>query len=151
VTRLQVRLMMPEDLQVMQDYLQSHERAWIDEWFQKRLSWPGVFVVALANGELVAAGGLSLHWPGVAEAWYQVTPLAQQYRISLVRQTKIWLEELMAAKHIWRVQAIVKDHDDAGHRLMKCLGFFPEGLMTQFAQDREDCHLYALVRKDIEP
>ncbi|MBT5414233.1 MAG: GNAT family N-acetyltransferase [Rhodospirillaceae bacterium] len=104
----------------------------------------GGFARALASDEgVVAAGGLFVLRPGVAEAWLIRSVDLSAHRISTARWIRRGVEEGIARLRLHRVQAAVRKDDSKACRLAEWLGFVSEGVMRRHGPDGSDSILFA--------
>jgi hypothetical protein len=100
-------------------------------------------MVFIYDGRIVAAGGLGILWPGVAEAWLHLERNCPGRAIVEVkRQLYEWIEE----HHLWRVAALVNSEWKQGNRFLEWLGMSFEGRLRKIAPDGTDENLWAVVR-----
>lgn len=94
------------------------------------------------EGEIIVCSGLVNMWEGRAQAWALVSERAGAHFVRIFRAMRDFLE----MQDTRRIEATVDAGFDAGHRLMKMLGFEYEGLMRAYLPDGRDCALYGRVR-----
>jgi hypothetical protein len=131
----------------MVPFMAHHTRAIVgdafDDGYARKLEAAGPAVTFLRDGQPVAAGGLAILFPGVAEAWALIgagvpaLPLVRGFRRMLD------LETTMLGLH--RIQAHARADADLACRLLQHLGFAAEGLALAFGPDRSDHVLYGRV------
>ena len=87
---------------------------------------------ALADGEVIAVGGVFVLWPGTGEAWCLVSPGIRKHGVFLIRQSRAFLKFLARRENLVRIQAAVQEDFDSGINFALALGFEYEGKMKQF-------------------
>lgn len=100
---------------------------------------------ALAGEQIVAAGGLFVLRPGVAEAWLIRSADLAAYRIAVARLILSALNEALQVLRLHRVQAVVPVDSAKARRFAEWLGFVPEGVMRRYSGDGSDSILYSKV------
>lgn len=98
-----------------------------------------------SDKEIIACGGAIVFWPGVAQVWLIVSPVAQNHRIAFVRAVRIKFRELVKVHGINRLQAIVNADFAEGKTFVKMFGFRCEGYMHGYLPDGGDAMLFAWV------
>jgi len=101
--------------------------------------------VGLVDGQIVACGGIIPIWPGLAEAWIAVTPLARQHTHFLYRHVLAFLEVVTTTYSLRRIEA----HVNAGfHRAVvfaKRLGFRIDAPLLKYGPNGETFYLMSRV------
>lgn len=119
---------------------------WRDPAIPLRLYGEGGFALsAVAEGRIVAAGGLLVLRPGVAEAWLLRSVEMPRHGIALARSVAREIGAAAATLDLHRVQATVPLDDPRARRFAEWLGFVPEGVMRRYGADTSDHILYAKV------
>lgn len=95
------------------------------------------------EGRFVAGGGIVIPYQGLGEAWLIAGPEAPAHSLTIVRACQSVLEDAHLLKLV-RVQAMVMRHLEAGHRLMRVLGFQQECLVRKYGLHGADMYLYAM-------
>lgn len=97
----------------------------------------------LTDGETVAmCAGLVRMWETRAQAWSLMSAHAGRRMIRVVRIMK-GLIDLQAER---RIEAVVDEEFEQGHRLIRMLGFVKEGVMRAYLPDGGSVAMYARVR-----
>lgn len=100
------------------------------------------------DGQLLAVFGVWPMWPGVGRCWSMLPQESlRRYPKSIHKAVSTELANFIEREKLRRVEAIVFDGHEVGHRWIRRLGFEHEGLMRAYAIGGEDCHLYARVTK----
>lgn len=94
---------------------------------------------------VVAIGGVVKLWPGLAEAWIAVTPLALQHRLFILRQTRTYLDRLIRDHSLRRVEAKVREDFTAARRFAEWCGFTALAPLQAYGPDGETFILYEKV------
>ena len=94
------------------------------------------------GGEFVAAGGIAILWPGVAEAWLIAGPLATQHPMFLHRTVIRLLPALARDSKIHRLQVQVRANFAKSHRWVERLGFEKEAVLRRYGIDGQDMTMY---------
>jgi hypothetical protein len=105
----------------------------------------GPCVSIVADGEVMACGGIGLAWPGVAEAWMTLSPEGAQkphVLLEIRKQVREWIETY----HLWRLQASAMCAWPKAARFLEWLGMQKEGVLRRMAPDGADMVLYAWVK-----
>lgn len=95
------------------------------------------------DGVPVAAFGLTLYWPGVAEIWLVPTPLLRASLKSVMIHARQRLAAAIARRGLHRVQTDVLADFAAGQRFVEAFGLRAEGVVSQLDQKRRDYIRYA--------
>jgi len=103
-------------------------------------SWTG-----LANGQIVACGGIVRIWPGLAEAWIAVTPLVRQYPVFVVRAVKEFLTVVTGAYGLRRIEAHVNAGFYQAVVFAERLGFKIDARLLKYGPNGETFYLMSLV------
>lgn len=97
----------------------------------------------LCDGDLVICGGFVVPYEGLAEAWSIPGPaFAKHHKLALqtTRDCLAWHLPLGTR----RLQAMVINKHEAGHRWAKHLGFTLEVVMQKYGKKGEDVAMYVL-------
>jgi hypothetical protein len=113
-----------------------------DPGYVAALCASGNAYTALVDGRAVAFGGCLEMWPGRAFMWSLIGEDAGRHMRFLVRAADGYLK----AAPWRRIEAAVACDFEAGHRLVRMLGFEFEGRMRAFSPDGADHDLYARVK-----
>lgn len=108
------------------------------------LEHSGQAFTGVHGGQVVCVAGCANVWEGRALAWAFVSPAAGACMVTLHRAVAGFL----AQAQYRRIEAIVDDGFEAGHRWMRLLGFrleTPDG-MPGYLPDGRKTFLYARVR-----
>ncbi len=95
-------------------------------------TWTG-----LVDGEIVACGGLVQCWPGMAEAWIAITPLAKQHVSFLYRHVLAFLRVAADTYKLRRIQAVVHEDFEAARRFACKLGFKVDAFLEKYGPNGE--------------
>jgi hypothetical protein len=97
----------------------------------------------LTDGDHIAmCAGLVNMWEGRAQAWSLLARDAGRHMTKIVRVMKRFLE----MQDIRRIEAVVDNGFEPGHRMIRLLGFAHEGLMRGYLPDGRDAVLYARIQ-----
>lgn len=115
----------------------------------QRMKMPGEHAKLYIDDELIAAGGINQHWPGVGDVWLIVTPWGSLYRKTLYKTLKKGFHNWVERMGFWRVECVIKAEKIYGPslRLVSHLGFVFEGTQTMFGPDKSDYHRYAWLKE----
>lgn len=102
----------------------------------------GPCFTALDGDDVLACSGVLRMWDNRDQAWALMSEHAGRQFVAIYRAIRRFLDMHDAR----RVEATVDAGFEAGHRLMRLLGFEREGLMRAYLPDGRDCDLYARVR-----
>ena len=95
------------------------------------------------KGRIVGCAGLAELWPGVAHAWAIID---KNYpKLSVYRAIKSGMFVLAQVCKCHRIQTSTPAGFEAGHRMLRGLGFLPEGIMRSYGMDQSDYVQYAKV------
>jgi hypothetical protein len=130
---------------VLQGNLQESQsvfsEAMENEAYQMQLcAHPGY--AATHQGVVLAMGGVMPFWQGRVFGWMLMGDNLGRRMAVVHRYVSRFLDEQDAD----RIETVVLDGFDAGHRWAQMLGFEWEGLMKKWGADGCDYHLYARVR-----
>ena len=115
---------------------------WIEFWKTE-----GPAFTMIANGEVVGCGGITLVGWGKGMAWTLFSSLFYQYKKSVFKGLKIFLDQIIKEKKLRRVEAVVKFGFKDGCHLLEHLGFInetPNG-MKKWGPNGEDMYLFGRV------
>lgn len=99
---------------------------------------------AIDGDEVIASAGLAMMWEGRAHAWALMSGNSGRHFVKIFRAIAAFLE----LQDIRRIEAVVDEGFEQGHRMMRMLGFkleTPEP-MRGYAPDGHACSLYARVK-----
>lgn len=96
---------------------------------------------AIHEGCVVACAGVVPKWPGVATAWGLFDLAFPQH----FREAYIFAHKWLFLCPVRRLETYCAAGHDAGERLLRHLGFEPEGLMRKGLPDGRDAWIYARV------
>lgn len=102
---------------------------------------PGIAL--LADGEVVACGGVVIIWPGVGEAWMRTSPLLERYPVASLRLTKQFLNTAANCLKLRRMQCTVRKGYAPAIKWAERLGFASEGVLRGFGPDGEDYIMFS--------
>lgn len=97
------------------------------------------------DGQLVACGGLVSIWPGLAEAWIAVTPLAQHYPTFILRTSKLYLEDRIKRQGLRRIEARVREGFITAERFTYWSGFQFNTYLPKYGPNGETFMLMSRV------
>jgi hypothetical protein len=110
--------------------------------YGENLKRGGPCFTALDGDEVLACSGVLRMWENRDQAWALMSQSSGRHFVGIYRGIRRFLEMHDAR----RVEATVDAGFEAGHRLMRLLGFEREGCMRAYLPDGRDCDLYARVR-----
>lgn len=109
---------------------------------------PGVKWVALLDGEPVAIGGVSIHQPGIGQAWLMGTDKLPQAGLTLTRYCKDVVDKLMNDESgLHRVQAHSAAFHTLAHDWLMAVGLDQRVELPRYGKAGEDFILFYAVRK----
>lgn len=103
-------------------------------------SWTGV-----VGTDIIAAGGISPIWEGVACAWLLSTPLVDKYQLFLHKTVKNAIKLVTEAKNLHRIETTILTDHVVSQRWAERLGFVREGIMRKFDSRKNNYFRYALI------
>ncbi len=89
--------------------------------------------------------GLFPHRQGVFDVWLVTTDRMKDHTISIIRDVRAWMVEMVETHGIHRLQAFVDPNFPDGERFVAHYGFEREGLLRAYGANREDFVLFARV------
>lgn len=95
------------------------------------------------DGELVIAGGFVVPYEGLVEAWTIPGPAFRKHHKLALKETKYALS-MMAPLGTRRLQALVMNDHEAGHRWARHIGFKLESVMQRYGKKGEDVAMYVM-------
>lgn len=104
----------------------------------------GPCFTAMDGDEVIACAGLAIMWEGRAHAWALMSVNSGRRFVRIVRAIQRFLD----MQDIRRIEAVVDEGFEQGHRMLMMLGFkleTPEP-MRGFAPDGHACYQYARVK-----
>ena len=100
------------------------------------------FVYCIDEGGPLAVGGLRLLTPRVAIAWIDLSERALDYTKSLFRQTKEWLDLMIATHELKVIEAYVEPDFPQAIAFVNHLGFKLQSEIPRFYADDKTGLLY---------
>lgn len=100
----------------------------------------------MIDNEIIAVGGVVVFWPGVGEAWLQLTKNAENHKIALVRCVRIMIALAFKELKLHRMESTATF--DEARIFNEYLGFkceTPDG-MEKYTQNGKTAYLYSIVR-----
>lgn len=104
-------------------------------------AWTGT-----ADGEIIACGGVIPVWPGLAEVWIAVSPLAKEHVSFLFRQSKRFLDLITDHYSLRRLQTNVQADLPEAVRFVEHLGFVREATLSDYGPNGETFYSYKRVK-----
>lgn len=99
----------------------------------------------LLGDEVVGVVGVTPYWRGVGEVWTLLSDRVREAPIGFHRAMTQLLDELCTSGPFHRVHSYVRCDFDTGVRWIMSLGFWYEGRLVKFGEDRSDHFLFARV------
>ena len=101
--------------------------------------------LSLFDGDtIVACGGITMPWPGMAYIWTRVSLKAGPQALKNIRgQMYRWAEE----NSLDRIQATAREDWEQDHKFLELMGMKRETLMEKYGPKGVNQILYAWVRK----
>lgn len=106
----------------------------------KTEAWTG-----LADGQIVACGGIISIWPGLAEAWIAVTPIARQHTHFLYRHVLAFLALVTDEYSLRRIEAHVNADFSRAVVFAERLGFKIDAPLLKYGPNGETFYLMSRV------
>lgn len=94
------------------------------------------------GGRVLACGGAVRFWPGVGELWLWLGEGAGENPVALARRARLALGLLRQREGFVRLQAHVRQDNQAAIRFVEFLGLRPEGVCPGYGPDHATHHLY---------
>ncbi len=127
-----------------------------DIWLSKNPDWDewakgwqahGPAFTLLCDGEIVAAGGVTLMGWQRGEAWLLLPNTFYAHVKACYRLIRDKLTEIEQAHNLRRIQALVHPDFTAAQRLVEHLCFKNEGRLASYGPQGEDMLMYGRVRR----
>lgn len=99
------------------------------------------------RGRIVFFGGLTILWPGVAEAWSVMSDLVEENPLAVVREIRRRVQEGFDRHGLRRIQAIIADDNPRAVKLMRMAGFEVEGILRAYSPDGKDCFILGRLKE----
>jgi len=115
------------------------------QWAAEHKKYGPAFT-GVRNGEVIACGGIMLLWPGVGEAWANLSPAVKKSPKDMLYCLRKGLDIISKAYELRRVQAYATPSFPASVRLLKHLGFVEEGYFCKYWEDGRDAVMMAKVK-----
>lgn len=97
----------------------------------------GMATAGTRDGEILAAGGVAVRWPGLGYAWALVSPLGRRYP-TYVHRTIYWgLRDFAVLLKLRRVECEAHADFLDGHAWLERLGFEFESTMPRYGPHGE--------------
>ena len=106
------------------------------------------FAGILPSGEILAAAGISIQYPGVGDAWAAPSGLVSEYPLLYARTIRRFFAKIVKEHSLRRVQTVVDPRYPSFLRWIDWLGFEVEGIMRRASFDGTDLFLYAKVSEN---
>jgi len=128
--------------------LRDYERKWIDfftyEGIEARLQLDKSFTL-FKDETPIAAWGIYVYWPGVAEIWLSLSKGFYQSKLSCLRIFKRCLEDLMMVHGLHRIHTLISEELPVNQRFCEFFGFMPEGVQRKYGPWADNYIMYARV------
>ena len=106
----------------------------------------GPAFTGVANGEIIACGGILPLWKGVGEAWVVSSELVSLYPITFAKVIWRKLKSIIEELELERVQTTVDVEHKVSQKWLERMNFENEGLMRKFLGGR-DYYRYAWIKE----
>ena len=106
----------------------------------------GPAYTVLIDNEVMACGGVYIHWQGVGEAWVLTSPLVEKHMVSFHKAVKTKLQEIARDHNLHRIQCVVNQIYRRSQKWVERLGFEREGLLKYYGPDRTSYYMYARTK-----
>jgi hypothetical protein len=101
---------------------------------------------ALLDNHVVAIGGISCLWEGVAEGWFIIGNIGKLFPLALARIVRLMVDRIIKENNLFRLQVEKEEKNKKAVRFIKWLKFTEEGIMKKFGPDGVDYIRYAWVK-----
>ena len=98
---------------------------------------------AIGRGRVIAAFGIRMNWPGLAEMWMVPSEDLSKHAISLVRGARAVTDTALQDYGVRRLQICVKVENDSAFKFAKALHFEVESIMRKFGPEGVDYYMMA--------
>jgi hypothetical protein len=105
----------------------------------------GPAFTAIANGEIIACGGIVPFWKGVGEGWVVTSELLNLYRLTFAKTVWRLFYRLIKEMNLDRVQTTIDAENVISQAWVERMGFEYEGPMRKYIDGRT-FYRYAWVR-----
>ena len=105
----------------------------------------GPAFTGLADGEIIACGGILPLWKGVGEAWVVSSELVSLYPITFAKVIWRKMRSIIGELELERVQTTVDKEHKVSQKWLERMGFKNEGLMRKFLGGR-DYYRFAWIK-----
>jgi hypothetical protein len=142
-----IRAFNPED---MKDFKESENPdtkifGFMGDLTQKYVDGGGVTMSWFNDkDELTGVGGVMPLWDGVGEVWLLLTEEGKKSSVSLLKDSKWFIEYLLEKEGYHRLQCSIVCEFVSAHRFISACGFVPEGIMADYGPNKE--HFTRYVR-----
>lgn len=128
--------------------LRDYERKWLEIFpiadTETRMQLDKSFTV-FKDENPIAAYGIFIYWPGVAEIWLSLSTAFYKAKLSCIRLLKTKLEELMVHNKLHRIHTLISAELPANQKFCAFFGFVPEGRQRKYGPWGDDYIMYAKV------
>lgn len=97
------------------------------------------------DGKLIMCGGLVNIWPGLAEAWIALTPLAANHTTFVLRTARLYLNDRAERYQLNRIEAHVRSDFHIARRFCYWLGFQFNATLPKYGPNGETFLLMSRV------
>lgn len=103
-------------------------------------------VSIMADGRLIACGGVLSIGPGIGYAWMFGSIHLRQHILWFVNELNNWLASISQTLDLHRLQTVCHVDDAQGIKWVESLGFVAEGTLKQYDAKRGDYIMYARIK-----
>ena len=126
--------------------VEGHTPEGMIEMARRMEAW-GPALTGIIDGVFIGAAGLGVYWPGVGEAWTLLTPqIKMTHKVWLTRTVKKFLNDIIRALDLHRVQIAVRASEDMNNRWAQALGFSNPRMLERYGPDKADFIQYTILR-----
>lgn len=99
----------------------------------------------IIDGRVMVVGGIMAQSAHTGRCWTMFSAYAQGHAISLLRNVKAQMENMMQTMGLHRIETANLAHAEHHHKWCRLLGFKNEGLMLQYDDKKRDYIRFAKV------
>ena len=105
-------------------------------------------VTAIANGRVLACGGILNIGPGLGYAWLFGSTYLHENLLWFTKSLRDWVGATEQILNLHRLQTVCHVADTQGINWVEHLGFVAEGTLRRYDAHQGDYIMYARIRED---
>lgn len=124
----------------------SHLRREYRERYEMYAQNGSAFTLLDKEGNILACGGVVVHWAGVGEVWILKSKSLSEHPVSAFRVGRFGIADALERLNLHRIQATVEAGDVLAQNYIEAFDFVLEGKLRCYGPEKQDYFLYARVK-----